>query len=436
MRTHTPLAGIARSTAAATLAAAIVATGATSALGFGSINYFGQNGEHEAVTRAIGRDDPRWEANSLSLLAGNPGNLGGVGAPDNPFDSGNGVFKGSGPGYKHCDNGDYLNVAGYPNPASTARANFEECARYYQTLLTRGVRSAGKLVSEDLVVNTSVFDITRGVTSSNFAPDKACNYPFSLRPTSNPKCDVMNTLGRALHMAEDVYAHSNWADLADPTKPISINNPPGLGNTTAPDFLRYPATTIVIPEGLISGCDDTASGAGDCKNRVTHSDLAKDNGKVKADGTTDPTNKYARGLVKVDGVTNFQRAVTMAQSQAVATWRDFEAAILAKYGDERGGLIIASIVSDQAPRAGVVLTEGEPSSDPSASAAESESAITEPESMVSEEREAAAGGAETNIPPGSGTDGADALWWVLLTAGIIAAVAALLLIRRSKEHRA
>ena len=38
----------------------------------------------------------------------------------------------------------------------------------------------------------------------------------------------MEGLGRALHGAQDFYAHSNWADQADPTRPIGDTNPPGL----------------------------------------------------------------------------------------------------------------------------------------------------------------------------------------------------------------
>ena len=33
---------------------------------------------------------------------------------------------------------------------------------------------------------------------------------------------------RALHGTQDFYAHSNWADEADPTRPIGDDNPPGL----------------------------------------------------------------------------------------------------------------------------------------------------------------------------------------------------------------
>jgi hypothetical protein len=39
---------------------------------------------------------------------------------------------------------------------------------------------------------------------------------------------TLEGLGRVLHGAQDFYAHSNWADTADPTRPVGVDNPPGL----------------------------------------------------------------------------------------------------------------------------------------------------------------------------------------------------------------
>lgn len=444
--------GLLRGSAITLVAVTTFVLSSGTALGFGSLNGLGQKGEHERITRAIGRDDPRWQPNSLSLLAGNSGNLGGVGAPDNPLDSG-GVTKGSGPGFKHCDDGDYVDTPGYPNTPEKARDKWIECANYYQSLLSRAVRSAGKLVAEDLTINTSVFDITRNANPATFSPDTACRYPFGLYATGNPKCDVMNALGRSLHVAQDVHAHSNWADLADPTKPISFENPPGLGNTTIPSFLRYPASEIVIPPGLISGCDDTLSGTENCKKRVTHSLLAKDNGSIEVNGSATPTDKYPRGEVKVDGVTNFQRAVTMGRKQSISTWRDFEAAVLNTYGDERGSLIIESIVSDQAPaivaeELGIASTSAspdassetpEPSETPESAQSDDASAsptaspsLSTAETGDSATREAATGDDQSNVIDSTSDSGSGVLWWIVLALGVVLILIIAVLLRRSK----
>ena len=42
------------------------------------------------------------------------------------------------------------------------------------------------------------------------------------------KCNAIEGIGRTLHGAQDFYAHSNWADEADPARPVGPENPPGL----------------------------------------------------------------------------------------------------------------------------------------------------------------------------------------------------------------
>lgn len=318
------------------------------AYGFGTTESLGQNSEHQHLTESIKVADPSWGSNSVALLAGNKGNYGGVGAADRVTDSSSTPLVGLGPGFKHCDDGDYLAISGYPQSKSAAENEIEKCARYYQTLMNRAVRYAGNLVSPEMKVNEGVFTMT---SKSSIKPDNVCQYRFSLAPDKNSKCDVINAFGRALHVAEDVWSHSNWADLADPTRTTSISNPPGLGRTDIPGFLRYPAAVIEVPDGFISGCDDSVPviGPDACKGRVTHGVLAKDNGTidVNGDGSTDTsTKKYVRGTVTVDGKTNFQRATTGARAQVASSWADLKAAIVDKYGDERGQAIISVITSD------------------------------------------------------------------------------------------
>lgn len=339
------------STLVTAFVALLIFAGVSPSFGFGSIEsptLFGQHSEHQHVTEALQVADPRWDNLSLQLVAGNSGNYGGVAAPDRITDSSLIPIVGLGPGYKHCDDGDYMDGVSYSQSRSAANENFNVCIRYYQELLRRAVIYAGTLVIPvvnssnvtELQVATSVFAMTSGATVS---PDSVCKYRYSLTPDRNPKCDVINGIGRALHLAEDVWAHSNWGDLADPTKPISTSNPPGLGNTTVPPFLRFPSTALVST-GVISGCDDSASKSR-CTGRIGHSVIAKDNGVI-TQTTATSTKKYPRSLVVVNGVSNFERAVTGAKLQAASTVHDFELEVLNLYGATRGAMIMSVLQND------------------------------------------------------------------------------------------
>lgn len=346
--------------AAGLMCVVLIGFTAQSAQGFGSVNAIGQHGEHESVT-ALGLMldlDMDWGTNSLNLLKGTSGHLGGVGAPDNPTDWGQGLSKGLGPGMKHCDDGDYFATPGYKQSEQKATATLQECAEYFQFLMKRAVIYAGDAVTPNLVIDKSLFRITDG----NYAQFGSCGWEFSLvRDKGGVKCDVMNAVGRALHLAEDVWAHTNWGDYADPSKPLSITNPPGLGKTDVPPFLRYPVTAVTIPAGLISGCDDTAGGTEDCTGRVTHTTLNKDKGEISSLTQMTPT-KQGRTAVVVNGKSNFAWAVTGAANTANQVWRDFEAAVIAKYGKARGDLINKALMTDKAFTASAVLVDGKQAS--------------------------------------------------------------------------
>ncbi|CAB4900774.1 MAG: hypothetical protein F2923_02660 [Actinobacteria bacterium] len=435
--------------------------GSIPAFGFGSTDSWalGQNSEHQHITESLGIADPLWNKKSLILVAGNSGNYGAVAAADRATDSSATLIKGLGPGYKHCDDGDWLDIPGYPHNSNSAVAELTKCADYYQYLLDRAVRYAGQLVTPEMKVSESVFTMTSG--SGTFKPDTYCAYRFSLTPDNNPKCDVLNAFGRSLHVAEDVWSHTNWGDQADPAKSISITNPPGLGNTEIPGFLHYPAS-ITIPEGLISGCDDSAP-MSDCKNRIGHSALAKDNGKFNPDGSNaQSTDKYYRGLVVVDGVSNFERAITGAMNQAASTWSDLQNAILSKYGDARGNAIISVLRSDSAKQAGLTATEltdqpfvrsqgapasGEFAADPSQDAPlGSGNKDSDPghaglagESADSSTRQAAGVTLGEQSPTNDVTSsGSNAIVWVVVGAALIILIVIVLVLgrRRSKTKNA
>lgn len=328
----------------------LFATGAPTH-GFGTINssLFGQNAEHEQITKSLAVSDSRWDPLTTQLIAGNDGNYGGVGAPDRLNDSNVVPVLGLGPGYKHCDDGDYLSNVNYPQSEQAALDNINRCVRYYQELLERAVDYAGALVvevpvngSNELRVNDGVFTMTSGATIS---PDHVCRFRYSMTADVNAKCDVINGIGRALHLAEDFWSHTNWGDLPNPLMPIGTKNPPGLGNTQVPAVLHFPTTATLQPgSGVISGCDDSATKLR-CINRIGHSAIAKDNGVIDV-STAVPNSSYPRGQLTVNGQTNFYRAVTGAKLQVATTLQDFEAEILAHYGTVRGGLIMAVLQND------------------------------------------------------------------------------------------
>lgn len=359
-------------TVTAGLGIAILPTlGAGPVHAFGTYNspsVLGQQAEHERITRVLAQDG--FAPRTLDLLAGTAGKLGAVGAPDDAVDSSLVPGKGLGPGEKHCDNGDYLDLAGYPQSRDTAARELTTCFRYYEQLLDRALDAAAAMVDE------------AGAVNAKEAAAASCSFPYAMgKRDKSAKCEVLNRLGRALHLAEDFWSHTNWADSADSGQPISIQNPPGLGRTDVPDGLRYPGGgSAAVPDGLISGCDDSVPvlGAIECKGRVTHSVLAKDNGNINAGscGGASPTSKYPRAAVTGDtGRQNFSLAVCGAMAQAQQTWRDLANAIVATYGSPRGDLIVEAITSDSVPVGASAPDESEsPSASPSESTSESASA--------------------------------------------------------------
>ena len=106
---------------------------------------------------------------------------------------------------------------------------------------------------------------------------------------------VPGGFGRALHGAQDFYSHSNWADEADPARPIGADNPPGLDLPAPSPVLDLRGSGApAVPADLTTGCfvlRDSVPGVGACERRVTHAGLNKDNGLVdpSTGGATDPT---------------------------------------------------------------------------------------------------------------------------------------------------
>jgi hypothetical protein len=313
------------------LGLAAVAAVPAPAWGFGTINGLGQRAEHERITRALecgavpGPPVACFQSGSMGMLAGTAGTLGAVGEPDRPPY----LF---GRPENHCDDADYNIIPGsstnYPQSKEAAHKQLTTCIDQFRVRMNRAVDLAAGLVPND------------GNLTANVVPVGGCDFPSGNEKDKNAKCAVLNQLGRALHTAEDFWSHSNWADSAEPGRPVSFENPPGLGRSDLPAFFAYPPAPYTIPAGLITGCDDTLPGS--CKGRITHGSLAKDKGQIDAltGKATDPQSP--RGKIGQ----NFQRAVTGARDQVRATWSGFVRALQARYGAAKADQMVRALTTD------------------------------------------------------------------------------------------
>lgn len=291
----------------------VVLLSAGQASSFGTVRgLLGQAAEHEAITReGLKR---YFDKETLNEIAGGRFQFGAVGAADRPL----------GPlaDYKpaHCDGGDYLDIPGYPQTKADAQKALEACKAYIIEHILAAVDDAGDLVSADGTVNMG-----------EDVPKVGC---FFNQKRGKGKCNVLDHLGLAFHAAQDFYSHTNWMDKAKPG-PISVLNPPGLGNTEISEWFnpRYPYAEF--PNGLISGCYDGHPEENYCtydggKIRVRHMVLNKD------------TKDAPRG--KVDG--NYAKAMAMAALDTTSKWNWFTQKVKQKYPGVRGERIVCVVHKD------------------------------------------------------------------------------------------
>lgn len=343
---------------------------------FGTVNIpFLGYGEHEKLTRVLA--GVGFEPATLDLLAGKRGKYGGVGEPDN-------IANGSLTlGSQHCDGADWL-PGDYPQSKDAADAAMRACVEWFRSNLGQAVEAAGLLVDEQLRLDPQQ-------TQADFG---TCRWPRDYGADATAKCSVLNRLGRALHLAQDFYSHSNWSDAGEGTTP---EDPPGLDRAGVPDLMRYRLGSgdIVIPDGLITGCDDSLNKA-QCRGRVSHSVLNKDLGSVDAgDCWVSSSHGNARAKRRDgDGRTNFQRAVCGAVEQTHVTWQDVTTAIVDTYGALRGALIIEAIQQDKPVQHDVSPSPAEPTD------VATEEAVLDEDDMVDVDTAMGLGGAtSTRNPP-------------------------------------
>jgi hypothetical protein len=319
---------------------AVVGAAPGRAAAFGTIDTAGQHREHERITRAAVACTARGGADRLSArvcfeprsadqLAGHGKQFGAVGSPDltEPLDP-----------TAHCDDADFLEAdlldGAYPQTRDEATAGLRGCVDHLRGRFREAVDRAGNLLDAD-----------GGIVPAAVNLDIDCE--FGSPREQRAKCRSLESFGRALHGVQDFYSHSNWADEADPDRPIGPDNPPGLGRTAPSPVLDLRGTDApTVPAGLSTGCfvlHDSVPGVEKCALRVTHAGLNKDLGLIDPDTgeTTDPGTP--RGRVRG----NFARAVAGAIAETRRQWRDLRAELEDRYGARKAALIVCALSHDR-----------------------------------------------------------------------------------------
>jgi hypothetical protein len=299
---------------------------------FGTINFAGQRSEHERITRAALACPPGvastggcFEPRSIDQLAGHSGTFGAVGSPDSDE-----IFTPA----AHCDDADFLNAPGYPRTRAQATAQLRACIQHLRMRFRQGRDASSALLNSDGTINQAEVNLSSDCT-------------FFLGIPGRAKCNALEGFGRALHGVQDFYSHSNWADEADPSIPISINNPPGL-NLPAPSPLLdlRGSGTPAIPVDLTTGFFKTTffiprDNCPATDGRITHACLNKDKELIGPGGAvSDP--QTPRGRVR----SNAQKAVTGAIIETRRQWQDFRDQLVATYGAVSGNQMVRALTKD------------------------------------------------------------------------------------------
>jgi len=89
------------------------------------------------------------------------------------------------------------------------------CVNHLRNRFREGTERAKDLLDDQGRIIHDEVSVESDCKNSEHAPRRA-------------KCGATEGLARALHGVQDFYAHSNWADEADPARPTGDDNPPGL----------------------------------------------------------------------------------------------------------------------------------------------------------------------------------------------------------------
>jgi len=270
-------------------------------------------------------------------------------------------------GPPHCDNADFISQDPYAHSRADATKELRKCIGFAREHFNKAVRAASRLVDANGRPAAPAF--VSGCFGHGIVPSLATAWWLG-----DARCMVFGELGQALHTVQDFYSHSNYADHADPHRPISSINPPGMGMTRpAPFFDLSGSDWPAIPRNLTTGCDYVTSHSPcarsvcivkwhkvwkikvpsfDCgfRFRVRHGGipvlvssktdkgLNKDSGRW-VNGTTPGRGETYRGKIDVtiggQVHNNFADAVNVAIADTRLQWRRFAAALVRTYGAVR-----------------------------------------------------------------------------------------------------
>lgn len=335
---------------------------------FGSATILGMRNEHARITQAalscdsqydrINLPSPCFQPMTMSNLGGeSPGAFPAVESPDNM-----GLHFSGGPDWWHCDNADFVPNAAYPQDRNAATHNLFQCRKWAEALLRDGLPKSSEyyyLCSDTGAIGfrcTGVGSLARLMLNTRnevyinqpdyFSLTSGCSFNGS---SGRIKCEILQQFGYALHVIQDFYSHSNYADHTDLT-PYNWRNPMGLLSSSTPvlwDFKKiYDVTNIPIPnEALSTGCFPDEN----CylyEMRTPHLLLNKDKALIDpiSGRVSDP--RGFRGTIEYNGTLNETFAVELAIKQTRAAWLDLQAIIIQKEGQDRGRKIICAIASD------------------------------------------------------------------------------------------
>lgn len=306
-----------KSLAAAVLLAAIVAIAQAHAFGTTS----SQGSEHERISRHAlacdyGNGPDCWQALTVAEFAGSRGDFGAIGIPDR----GSLILQSK----AHCDNGDHLDLPGYPRSALEGRQALENCRAWMQAKLDEAVMDAGGLLD---------------AAGKLRADQQGLHCVFVGGFTGRAKCNVLEDLGIMMHASQDFYSHTNFTDTAA-AGPTTVNNPPGLNQAGPSAWIALDGASAAFPAGLISGCFGGIPEAAFCKGHVRHADLNKDEGRIDPDIGAPET---LRGKVGQ----NFQHAIAAAIADSRSKWRVFSARLTQTYGADKARRMICAIGHDE-----------------------------------------------------------------------------------------
>ena len=325
---------------------------------FGTLDEGGQHLEHQFITRAAlgcgpGTSGPSdcFETISVIQIAGQKRSSGAVGSPDADE-----VLS----AVAHCDDADFLDFAKYGIPGKYDRTRdqanqaLQDCIAHLSGRFLDGISKAkGMLDSKDNIVKKQ----------TDVLIDGGCTFVGGFG--GRAKCSALEGFGRALHGIQDFYSHSNYVDNGDPSKPVSVTNPPGVHGSAPAPFLDLRSAMspagFTVPPDLSTGCfivglPPDKSGARDCvkAGRITHVTLNKDTGTIaEKDGpaipptpllTKNPTTP--RGQITASNNNNFELAVENAILETRRQWADFRAALQSEYGPKKASIMICALTKD------------------------------------------------------------------------------------------